>query len=128
MTSISDTGSCDSDSLPDSINARSRISLIRSSRYHPALIIWCSLTVCASVGGGEPAYQLSEAKDCIERGAQLMAHSGKKFGFCKVGFFRHRLGALQLGIFFLQYLIQVFAFGDVARRAVYHLLSVNLQP
>ena len=39
MTSLSDIGSSDSESLPDSISARSRISLISSSRYHPALRI-----------------------------------------------------------------------------------------
>jgi len=44
-----------------------------------------------------------------------MAHAGKEFRFGEVGFFRQRLGALQFGVFFLQYLIQAFAFGDVAR-------------
>ena len=50
--SISDTGSCDSVSLPDSITARSRIWLISSSRYHPALVISCILISCVAVGGG----------------------------------------------------------------------------
>ncbi len=54
MTSASDTGSRDNDSLPDSITARSRISLISSSRYHPALVICSSLSAWAGVGGGEP--------------------------------------------------------------------------
>jgi len=42
MTSVSDTGSSDSESFPDSMTARSRISLISCSRYHPAWRI-CSM-------------------------------------------------------------------------------------
>ena len=54
MTSASDTGSRDSVTLPDSISARSRISLISSSRYQPALRIWSRSRCWAGVGGGEP--------------------------------------------------------------------------
>src|SRR5450756_1552875 len=54
MTSISDTGTRDSDSLPDSITARSRISLIRSSKYHPPWRISLSLAIWVGVGVGEP--------------------------------------------------------------------------
>ena len=54
MTSFSETGSRDSVSLPASIRARSRISLINSSRYHPALRIWSRLRFCDGVGGGVP--------------------------------------------------------------------------
>ena len=35
-----------------------------------------------------------------------MAHAGKEIRFCEVGFFRHRLGAFQFGIFILQCLIK----------------------
>ena len=54
MTSASETGSSDSVTLPDSISARSRISLISSSRYQPALRIWSMLRFWEGVGGGEP--------------------------------------------------------------------------
>ncbi len=68
MISASDTGSSDSDSLPDSITARSRISLISSSRYHPALMISRSLADWTSVGGGVP--------DSINWAKPRMAFSG----------------------------------------------------
>jgi hypothetical protein len=54
ITSASDTGSLDIVSLPDSISARSRISLINSSRYQPALMIWSMLRRCVVVGAGAP--------------------------------------------------------------------------
>ena len=54
MTSTSETGSRDSVTLPDSISARSRISLISSSRYQPALRIWSRLRFWEGVGAGEP--------------------------------------------------------------------------
>ena len=53
MTSASDTGSGDSDTFPDSITARSRISLISFSRCHPAWRIWAMLSVWEAVGNGE---------------------------------------------------------------------------
>jgi hypothetical protein len=54
ITSASDTGSLETVSLPDSIKARSRISLISSSRYQPALRIWSMLRFCVNVGAGAP--------------------------------------------------------------------------
>ena len=54
ITSTSETGSRDSITLPDSISARSRISLISSSRYQPALRIWSRLRFCEGVGSGVP--------------------------------------------------------------------------
>ena len=116
MTSASDTGSGDSDSFPDSIIARSRISLISFSRCHPAWRIWCNAFL---LGGrwrrGVGLHQLGETEDGIERAAQLMAHAGKEIRFREVGFFRRGLGALQLDVLFLQRLIQAFALRDVAR-------------
>ena len=53
-TLSSAVGSIDSDSLPDSISARSRISLIKSSRYQPACSIWPMLRFCDGVGAGVP--------------------------------------------------------------------------
>src|SRR2546423_15694379 len=49
MTSASDVGSFESDRFPDSIWARSRISLISSRRYHPARRISAMLAFCAGV-------------------------------------------------------------------------------
>jgi hypothetical protein len=43
-SSLSETGSTDIESFPDSIVARSRISLINSSRYQPAFRIWMMLS------------------------------------------------------------------------------------
>ncbi len=54
MTSASELASTDIDSFPDSISARSRISLISFSRYHPACRIWSMLRFCETVGTGEP--------------------------------------------------------------------------
>ncbi len=54
ITSSSETGSSESVSLPDSMSARSRISLIRSSRYQPDLRIWSMCFFCVGVGAGEP--------------------------------------------------------------------------
>ena len=68
MISASDTGSRDSDSLPDSISARSSISLINSSRYQPALSIWSMLRFCEGVGSGVP--------DSISCANPSMAFSG----------------------------------------------------
>ena len=53
-TSASDIASWDSESLPDSISARSRISLISSSRYQPACRIWSMLAFWLGVGLGAP--------------------------------------------------------------------------
>ena len=82
MTSTSDMGSSDSDSLPDSINARSRISLISSSRYHPALRIWSMLAFWAGVGSGEPD-SINWAKPRIalsgERNSWLMLERNSDF-------------------------------------------------
>ena len=60
-------------------------------------------------------HQLGETEDRVERGAQLMAHAGKKIRFREVGFFRYDLGALQLDVLLLQHLIQAFALRNVAR-------------
>jgi hypothetical protein len=97
MTSASDTGSSDSDSLPDSISARSRISLISSSRYQPALRIWSMLRFCEGVGGGVPGFhQLGEAEDRVERRAQLVAHAGEEIRFREVGLLGANLAAMAL--------------------------------
>ena len=86
ITSTSETGSRDSDTLPDSISARSRISLISSSRYQPALRIWSRLRFCGGVGAGAPdSMQLGEAEDRVERRAQFVAHAGEKIGLRAVG-------------------------------------------
>ena len=53
MSSDNDTDSFDSDTFPDSITARSRISLISFSRYHPAWRIWAMLFAWEAVGDGE---------------------------------------------------------------------------
>ena len=53
-TSDNSTGSRDRLTVPDSISARSRISLISSSRYQPAFKIWSMLRFCSGVGGGLP--------------------------------------------------------------------------
>ena len=75
MTSASETGSSESDSFPDSIAARSRISLMSCSRYHPACRIWSMLAFWAGVGGGE-SESISWAKPRIalsgERSSWLM--------------------------------------------------------
>ncbi len=52
MTSISNTDSSDSDSLLDSTAAKSRISLTRSRRYHPAVRIRFIHSVWVSVSCG----------------------------------------------------------------------------
>ena len=74
-TSASAMGSGESESLPDSISAKSRISLISSSRYQPACRIWSMLSFCAVVGMGEPE-SISCAKPRIafrgERNSWLM--------------------------------------------------------
>lgn len=62
-----------------------------------------------------------EAENGIERAAQFVAHAGKELGFGKVGFFRFRLGHLQLNVLFLQHKVQAFALGDVARSGEYAL-------
>ena len=54
MTSISGTGFRDRVSLPDSILARSRISLINSSKYHPPWRIWLRCAIWKGVGRGAP--------------------------------------------------------------------------
>ena len=96
MTSASETGSRDSVTLPDSISARSRISLISSSRYQPALRIWSMFRFCEGVGGGEPGFhELGETEDRIERRAQLMAHAGEKIRFRAVGLLRGGHGLVQ---------------------------------
>ena len=64
MTSDNDTDSGDSDTLPDSITARSRISLISLSRCHPAWRIWAMLSDWEAVGNGE-ADSISWAKPRI---------------------------------------------------------------
>ena len=69
-TSDSETGSTDSESFPDSITARSRISLISSSRYHPAWRIWSMLAFCEAVAGG-----VSESISCAK---PRMALSGER--------------------------------------------------
>ena len=51
ITSASEVGSCDSDSFPDSICARSRISLMSSRRYQPARRISAMLPFCDAVTG-----------------------------------------------------------------------------
>src|ERR1700733_3036810 len=61
MTSDNDTDSGESDTLPDSITARSRISLINLSRCHPAWRIWAMLSAWAGAGAGE-ADSISWAK------------------------------------------------------------------
>ena len=48
-----DIGSGDSDNFPDSICARSRISLISFRRYHPPLRIWSMCAFWERVGGGD---------------------------------------------------------------------------
>ena len=53
MTSSSDTDSPDSETVPASITARSRISLIRFSRCHPATRIWAILSFWEGVGDWE---------------------------------------------------------------------------
>ena len=87
MTSASDVGSRDSASLPDSICARSRISLISSSRYHPAWRIWSMLAVWEGVGGGESEL-MSWAKPRIalsgERSSWLMLD--RKSDFARLAF------------------------------------------
>ena len=101
MTSASDVGSSDSDSFPDSISARSRISLISSSRYHPAWRIWSMLAFWeARRRRGVGLHELGETEDRIERRAQLMAHAGKEIRFREIGFFRRGLGSLQLDVRF----------------------------
>src|ERR1017187_10209203 len=52
MTSASDTCSMDKDTCPDSITARSRISLISFSRCHPAWRIWEIRAAWEAVGNG----------------------------------------------------------------------------
>ena len=83
-TSASDIGSGDSDSLPDSIRARSRISLISSSRYQPACRIWSMLSFCAGVGAGAPE-SISCAKPRIafsgERSSWLMLERKSDFAW-----------------------------------------------
>ena len=51
-TSASDTDSIDNDTCPDSITARSRISLISFSRCHPAWRIWAMRADWEAVGNG----------------------------------------------------------------------------
>ena len=51
VTSPSDMDSKDTGSLPDSIMARSRISLIKFNRYHPAWRIWPVLSFWVGVCG-----------------------------------------------------------------------------
>src|SRR5580658_9043819 len=53
MTSDNDTDSFERDNFPDSITARSRISLMSFSRYHPAWRIWAIRLAWEAVGGGE---------------------------------------------------------------------------
>ena len=117
MTSASDTGSSDSDSFPDSITARSRISLISSSRCQPAWRIWSMLSFWdGRRRRGVGLHQLGEAEDRIERAAQLVAHAGEEIRFREVGFLRRGLGALQLDVLLLQRLLEAFELGHVARR------------
>ena len=68
MTAPSDTGSCERDTLPDSMTARSRISLISFSRCQPASRIWVIRPDWAAVGGG--------AADSISWAKPRMALSG----------------------------------------------------
>ena len=74
-TSPSAIGSIDIDTRPDSMSDRSRISLISSSRYHPACRICSMLSCCDGVGAGEPV-SMSCAKPRIalsgERSSWLM--------------------------------------------------------
>src|SRR3954470_3144640 len=68
MTSANETGSRDKVALPDSMSARSSISLINSNRYQPALRICSRLRFCDGVGGGTP--------DSITCAKPRMAFSG----------------------------------------------------
>ncbi len=101
MISGSELASSDSDSFPDSISARSRISLISSSRYHPACRIWSMLRFCETVGGGDARFhELGETENRAQRRAELVAHAGKEVRLREVGLFRdgHRLVQLQLDL------------------------------
>ena len=107
ITSASDVGSSESDSRPDSISARSRISLIRSSRYQPARRIWSMLRFCEGVGGGVAGFdELREAEDRAQRRAQFVAHAREELGFREVRLLGRGRGALQLLL------------GELARRVV----------
>ena len=55
MSSDNDTDSFDSDTCPDSIPERSRISLISFNKYHPAWRIWAMRAAWEGVGNGEAA-------------------------------------------------------------------------
>ena len=50
----------------------------------------------------------------VERCAKFVAHVGQEVRFREVCFFSNRPGALQLDIFFVEYLIQAFTFGNIA--------------
>ena len=60
--------------------------------------------------------QVGHADNGVHRGADLVAHIGEEIRFSKVGFFRCRLGTLQLDGLFLQHLIENFTFRNVTRR------------
>ncbi|OIQ70259.1 hypothetical protein GALL_481300 [mine drainage metagenome] len=47
---------------------------------------------------GADLQQLGKAENGIERSAQIVAHFGKEFRFCAIGFFRRRFAALHPGI------------------------------
>ena len=120
-------GSGDSDTFPDSICARSRISLISFSRCHPAR----RSDRCLPSGGRWRRRigieELGEAEDRIERRAKLMAHAGKELRFRqRVGLLRRGLGALQLDVLLLDLLVEEFAVGAHAYPVPPWLASLNV--
>ena len=115
MTSASETGSSESDTLPDSITARSRISLISFSRCQPAWRIWVMRPPArASAAGVADLHQLGEPEDRVEGAAQLVAHAGEEVRLRQVRLLGGGLGALQLDVRLLERLLEALALGDVA--------------
>jgi len=121
MTSANDTDSVDSDTFPDSITERSRISLINFSRCHPpGESGQCFPSESPWQRGGQ-LHQLGETEDRIERATKLMAHAGEEIRFREVGFLRGGLGARQLDVRFLERLLVAFALRHVPRDGQYAL-------
>ena len=111
-TSASDMGSGDSDSLPDSMSARSRISLISVQQVPTGLQDLVDAVLLTGRGRRRAGlHQLGEAEDGVERRAQLVAHAGEELRLRQVRLLGRDLGLLQLQVAFLQHRVEALALG-----------------
>jgi len=91
ITSASDTGSGDKDSLPDSINARIEDFVDQVQQVPAGLENLVDAALLEGVGCGRRNRSVGQSRESRRGGvAQLVAHAGKEFRFREVGLFSRR--------------------------------------